>query len=235
MGYCIKCGAKLPEEAEFCTKCGTPIKSLGEPKKEIKDKKSIEEKIEETADNIGKKAEQIGKKIEKKAEQFGKRIEKKADDFGYYINRWYDKTFNIAGPLIGGFIALIVMRIIIYVIQASGEDIFIITAFSEGLLEYLLIIFASMLLSGYNTYFHRKYKQQYQLIYPLLSAIGFIIGAWVAAKIMLIIDQSDSTPILAAIGNFIDTYLIGIFILALIISYGVQIAFGCQPSEKKED
>ncbi len=63
MEYCIKCGVKLPEKAEFCTKCGTPIKSSDEPKKEIKDKKSIEEQIEETAEGIGKKAEQIGKKI----------------------------------------------------------------------------------------------------------------------------------------------------------------------------
>ena len=235
MAYCIKCGAKLLEKAEFCTKCGTPIKSSDELKKEIKDKKSIEKKIEETAEDIGKKAEQIGKKIEKKAEQFEKRIEKKADDVGFYINHWYDNTFKIAGPLIGAFIALIIMRIIIYVIQASGEAIFIVTAFSEGLLEYLLIIFSSMLLTGYNTYFHHKYKQQYRWIYPLISAIGFIIGAWVAAKIMLIIDQNDTTPILAAIGNFIDTYLIGIFILALIFCYGVQIVYGSQLLEKKED
>ena len=233
MEYCIKCGVKLPEKAEFCTKCGTPIKSSGEPKKEIKDKKSIEEQIEETAEDIGKKAEQIGKKIEKKAEQFGKRIEKKADDFGYYINQWYDKTFKIAGPLIGAFIGLIVMRIIIYVIQASGEDIFIATALGEGLHEYLLIIFASMLLSGYNTYFYRKYKHQYQWIHPLISAIGFIIGTWIAAQIMLIISQSNDTPILEAIGTFINTYLIGIFILALIIAYVAQLTFGSYVSQEK--
>ena len=224
MTYCIKCGAKLPEKAEYCTKCGTQIKSSDEPKKEIKDKKSIEEKIEETAEYIGKRAE-----------QFGKRIEKNADGVGYYINQWYDKTFKIVGPLFGAFIVLIILRIIVYVIQASGDDIFIVTAFSEGLLEYLLIIFASMLLTGYNTYFNHKYKQQYQWIYPLISALGFIIGAWVSAKIMLIIDQNDNTPILAAIGNFIDAYLIVIFILALIIGYSAQIVSGSKPSEKKED
>jgi len=222
MEYCIKCGAKLPEKAEFCTKCGTPIKSSDEPKKEIKDKKSIEEQIEETAEGIGKKAEQIGKKIEKKA-----------DDVGDHINQWYGKTFKIAGPLIGAFIALIILRIIIYAIQASGEDIFIATALGEGLYEYLLIIFASMLLSGYNTYFHRKYKHQYQWIYPLISAIGFIIGIWIAAQIMLIISQSNDTPIIEAIGTFINTYLIGIFILALIIGYAAQFACSSHTSQEK--
>ena len=224
MEYCTKCGAKLSEKAEFCTKCGTPIKSSDEAKKETKDKKSIEEQIEETAEDIGKKAEQIGKKIEKKA-----------DDVGYYINQWYDKTFKIAGPLIGTFIALIILRIIIYVMQASGDDIYIATALGEGLHEYLLIIFGSMLLSGYNTYLYRKYKHQYQWIYPLISAIGFIIGAWIAAQIMLIINQSDDTPILEAIGTFIDTYLIGIFILALIIGYAVQFAFAPYISQEKNN
>ena len=40
MAYCIKCGAKLPEKAEYCTKCGTPIKSSDVPIKEIKNKAS---------------------------------------------------------------------------------------------------------------------------------------------------------------------------------------------------
>jgi len=204
MVYCIRCGAKLPEKAEFCNKCGKPLKSSNEPKKEIKDKKSIEEQIEETAEEIGKKAEQIGK-----------RIEKKADDVGNHVNEWYDKTFKIAGPLIGAFIGLIVIRIIIYVIQVSGEDIFIAT------------------LSGYNTYFNRKYRYQYQWIYPLISAIGFIIGAWIASQIMIIISQSNNTPIIEAIGTFINTYIIGIFILALIIGYAVQFTYATYISQEK--
>jgi len=222
MGYCIKCGAKLSDKAEFCTKCGTQIKSSDDPKKEIKDKKSIEEKIEETAEEIGKKTEKIGKEIEKKV-----------DHLGDHINQWYDNTFKITGPLIGAFIALIILRIIIYIIQASGDDIFIATALGEGLYEYLLIIFISMLLTGYNTYFYRKYKHQYQWIYPLISSIGFIIGIWIAAQIMLIINQSNDTPILETIGTFINTYLIGIFILALIIGYAVQFAFGLHNSQEK--
>ena len=214
MQYCTKCGAKLSEKAEFCTKCGTPIDSTDQKTKEIKDKKSIEKQIEETAEEMGRKAEQIGKKMEKKAE-----------DFGNNINQWYDNTFKIAGPLIGAFIALIVLRIIVLIIEVSGENIFILTALGEGIHEYLLIIFASMLLSGYNTYFYRKYKPKYQWIYPSISAIGFIFGAWIAAQIMLIISQSNNTPIIEAIGTFINTYLIGIFILALIIAYAAQFAF----------
>ena len=223
MQYCTKCGAKILEKAEFCTQCGTPINSSDKTKNEPKDTKTIEDQIEETAENIGKKAEQIGKKIEQKA-----------DDAGKHMEQWYNKTFKIAGPLVGAFIGLIIMRLIIYIIQASNYDIHIVTAFSEGLYDYILIIFASMLLSGYNTYIYRKYKQQYQWIYPLISAIGFIIGAWVAAQIMLLINLKDNTPILAAIGKFIDTYLIGIFILALLIAYAAQIAFSSNYTKEKQ-
>lgn len=222
MVYCRKCGNELRENAEFCTKCGTSKNVTNESVSKNNDKKSLEKQIEKTAEEIGKKAELVGKKIERKANYYGN-----------HLNEWYDHTFKITGPLIGAFIALIIIRIIIYIIQASNEEIYIVTALGEGLYEYLLIIFFSMLLSGYNTYFNRKYKQQYQWIYPMISSIGCIIGAWVAAQIMLIISHSNETPILEAIGTFINSYLLVLFVLAIIIGYIVQIAsnFYC-PEEK---
>jgi hypothetical protein len=232
MEYCTKCGSKLTENAEFCTKCGKAIKP--------KDTKSIEKQIDEFAEDIGKKAEDTGKKIEKKADeiakkadQLGKKIEKKTDDMGDHVNQWYDKTFKFAGPLVGAFIGLIILRIIIYIIQFSGDDIHIFTAFSEILLsDYLLIIFGSMVLSGYNNYINKKFKQQYLWIYPFVSAVSFIIGAWIAAQIMIYIHESDTTPIIGAIGTFIDTYLIGLFILALIIGYAAQISYSYYTTDK---
>jgi hypothetical protein len=201
MPYCTKCGSQHEDDAQYCIKCGSPLVQNG----------SIEKNIEKVAEKIGQRAEQIGK-----------RIEKKADLVGNYAHHWYDETFSIAGPLFGSFIVLIILRVIIYFIQGSGENIFIVTALGEGLYEYLLLIFASTLLSGYNTYINRKYKEYYQWIYPLISVIAFIFGVWIAAQIMLIISQSNTTPLIEVIGTFINTYLIGIFIIALIIGYAVQ-------------
>ena len=232
MAYCTKCGAKLTDNAEFCTKCGKSIKA--------KDTKSIEKQIDEFTEDLGKKAEDIGKKIEekadeigKKADKIGKNIEKKTDEVGDHVNQWYDNTFKFAGPLVGAFIGLIILRIIIYIIQFSEDDIHIFTAFSEITLDYLLIIFGSMLLSGYNNYINRKFKELYLWIYPFVSAVSFIIGAWIAAQIMLYINAQDNTPIIGAIGNFIDTYLIALFILALIIGYAAQIGYQYYTNEKK--
>ncbi len=234
MAYCTKCGVKLTDKAEFCTQCGKAIK--------LKDTKtkSIEQQIDNFAEDLGKKAEGIGKKIEEKADEIGKKtdkigkkIEKKTDEVGEHINQWYDNTFKFAGPLVGAFIGLIILRIIIYIIQFSGDDIHIFTAFSEITLTYLLLIFGSMLLSGYNNYFNRKFKEIYQWIYPFVSAVSFIIGAWIAAQIMIYIDTEDNTPIIGGIGSFIDTYLIALFILALIIGYAAHFGYHYYTNEKK--
>jgi ribosomal protein L40E len=222
MEYCIKCGAKLPNDAEFCTKCGKHIKSTDKVKNEKKGKKSIEKKFEESAEGIGKKAQKIGIGIEKSAEKAGD-----------HFNKWYDNTFKFGGPLVGAFLGLIILRLIIYIIQTFDESIFVVTAFGEGLHEYLLFIFASLLITGYNTYIYKKYREQYLWVYPFISAVGFTLGAWIAAQIFLIISKSNDTPIFQAIGNFINTYIFGILFLAIIIGYAYQLAFGPNISKKK--
>jgi len=50
---------------------------------------------------------------------------------------------------------------------------------------------------------------------------------------MIIISQNNNTPIIEAIGNFINTYIIGIFILALIIGYAVQVTYATYISQEK--
>ena len=209
MPYCIKCGRKLEENTKFCTKCGTSIKSPNENKNN--EKITLEKQIENAAERFGKRSEQIGK-----------RVEERFNHNGINFNLWYDNTFKLAGPLLSAFIMLIILRIIIYIIQFSNNHIFIFTALSEGLYSYLLLIFASTLLSGYNTYFNRKYKHSYILIYPFVSAIGFIIGIWILAQILEIINQIDGIQLFESIANFINDYLIAIFILAIIIAYVVQ-------------
>jgi len=200
--YCIKCGEEQADTAKFCTKCGA--------------------KMPTSSESIGTdNSESFEKKIEKKAEAF----EKKADAFGTHFNHWYDETFGILGPLIGAFISLIVLRIIIYVIQAASDEIFIFTALGQGLYNYLIFIFISILISSYNTYLNRKYHQQYLFIYPFIGAIGFIIGFWVLAQILLFVNQSNVTPIFATIGEFINTYLIVFFALAIIIGYITQFTY----------
>ena len=60
MVYCTKCGTKNEETAEYCVNCGAPLK--------ISKEKSLEQRIEEGAEEFGRRAEEWG-------ESFGKRAE----------------------------------------------------------------------------------------------------------------------------------------------------------------
>jgi hypothetical protein len=51
---------------------------------------------------------------------------------------------------------------------------------------------------------------------------------------LLIISESNNTPIFEVIGDFINTYIIAIFILAVIIGYIFQFSFGPYLSKDKK-
>jgi len=76
-----------------------------------------------------------------------------------------------------------------------------------------------MLLNTYNSYFNRKYKKQYIWIFPAVSTISFTVTIWIISKILIILDENLNIPVLTTIANFIDNYIILIFILALLLSY----------------
>lgn len=62
MVYCLKCGTKNKDSADFCFTCGTKIS--------LYDDDSFEKKIEEFAEEIGRWGDRVGKK----AEHIAKRI-----------------------------------------------------------------------------------------------------------------------------------------------------------------
>ncbi|MBU0497644.1 MAG: zinc ribbon domain-containing protein [Candidatus Thermoplasmatota archaeon] len=227
MTYCTKCGGKLPTDADFCPTCGISAKkNQAEHDKVDKTKKeTLEESMENIAENIGKSVERVGK-----------HLEQGLNDAGNRFDSWYDTTFKIGGPLVGSFLALIILRLVIYGFESAGETIAFFGALSLGLYTYLLYIFAVFLLSGYNNYFHRKYKKQYQWMYPFVSAAGSILSIWIAARIFIIIDTYPGikSTLLASLANFIDTYLILIFIAAILIAYSFQLAYGQYQTQQKK-
>ena len=87
----------------------------------------------------------------------------------------------------------------------------------------MLLIFISILISSYNTYLLKKYKANYQWISPCISTVTFIIGLWVVAKIFVVIDTELDISILASLAHVIETYLIVIFFVVILISYGLKL------------
>ena len=214
MVYCSKCGKQNDDDAEFCSKCGT---RLG-----IQDKEDTFEKhVKKTANKIEEKAEELGKSIEKAGKRFERKMEKSFEEF----QKWYDKKFNIFGPLIWSFLGLIILRFIILLFAYSGDEYIVLGNLSDFLYSYILIFFGLMLLNTYNSYFKRKYKKQYYLISPGISTISFTVTIWLISKIFIILDTNLDIPILTTIANFIDTYIILIFVVVLLLTYGFIIVF----------
>ncbi|UCF13765.1 MAG: zinc-ribbon domain-containing protein [Thermoplasmatales archaeon] len=214
MAYCTECGKKNDDDAKYCKKCGTELIDI-KTTDSIKSKKvdeSVEEKIEKIASKFEETAERIGKRIEHRFERPGKSFE-----------QWSDKTFGIIGPLIGSFLVIIILRIAIWGMIAVGEDYAVIGKIGSVLYDYLLLIYISILISSYNTYLLRKYKTNYQWISPCISTVTFIIGLWVVAKIFVVIDTELDISILASLAHVIETYLIVIFFVVILISYGLKL------------
>jgi hypothetical protein len=208
MVYCSKCGKKNADDAEFCDKCGTILDNENI-------EKSFEKQMKKTAKKIEEKAEKFGESMEKA----GKRFERKFDNIFDGFQIWYDNKFKFIGPLIWSFIGLIILRLFIWFFDISRNELTILGEISDFLFTYILLLFGLMLLNTYNSYINRKYKKQYSWVFPAVSSISFIVTIWIVSQIFIIIDNNLNIPALTSIANFIDNYIIFLFILALIISY----------------
>lgn len=208
MVYCTECGKKNDDDSEFCNKCGTALDNENI-------EKTFENNIKKVAERFEEKAEQFGKNMEKA----GKRFEKKMDNTFGNLQVWYDKKFNIFGPIIWGFIGLIILRIIIFFMDIARDNFSIFGDISDFLYDNILIFFGLMILNSYNSYFNRNYKKSYRIISPGISTFSFTVSLWIFADFLRILDKNFDIPVLTEIASFINTYIIMILVVALILSY----------------
>ncbi len=208
MVYCSKCGKKNDDDAEFCCKCGFILDNENI-------EKTFEKKMKITASRMEEKAEKFGESMEKAGKRLERRIEM---TFKEYQN-WYDNKFKFFGPLIWSFLGLIILRFIIWLFEISRDEIRILGELSDFLFFYILLFFGLMLLNTYNSYLNRKYKKKYSWISPTISTISFTVTIWIISQIFIILDTNFNIPVLTTIANFINTYIIVIFVIAFLISY----------------
>jgi hypothetical protein len=207
MVYCTKCGKKN-DDAKFCIKCGFKLDNQEKEDTFEKNMKTTAKIIEEKAEEFGKAAEKVGQKFERKIEDTFKNV-----------GSWYDKKFKIFGPLVLSFLGLIILRFIIWLFALSGDTFSVFDEISDFLYSYLLIFFGLMLLNSYNSYFNRNYKKHYRWIYPTISTISFAVGLFIVSMIFIILDKHFNITFLTTIANFIQTYIILIFVIVLVLSY----------------
>jgi len=239
MVYCSKCGKENKEDSEFCIKCGVSLKG------KTTDKSSIEQNIEDFADEMGQLGEKAGKKIEKtmknisddkvnvgekagkKAKEVGKSFEKGMDDFGKRmdakgkeIDSWYDRSFGCFGPLISSFVCLIILFLVIKILGFFGQEFQFMANLSDFLTRYILIIFVLMLLSSYTKYLSKKHHFWFRWILPIAGSIGFYFGFWFALRIIEIINNSTKISFVDKLIPLGDWLLPFIAVIVLIVGYG---------------
>ena len=112
MVNCPKCGIINDDDATFCTKCGTSLKSDAASPLE-RHAKMFAQDMEQMGKNLGESMTHAAKRIQADTRDMGKRFEQRVDHASKYMENWYDRTFGIFGPLLASFIFLIILRLAI--------------------------------------------------------------------------------------------------------------------------
>jgi len=123
MTYCHKCGSEVKEENSFCPQCGAALKA-GEPRPPMSPMPPERYRSEKTEKQEKNEKNEKEEKMEKDEQQ----------------EKYEKQEFGVLGPLIGGFI-LIIIGFMFY-LEISG----VINA--RSIFPFLLIIIGGIVLLG---------------------------------------------------------------------------------------
>jgi len=226
MVNCSKCETENDTDSQYCSNCGNSLKSTQ------KDNDTLEKKIENLAEDVGKAGKNAGEKLEQTAKRFGqatqdlgKRLEKATERAGSRLDNWYNRTFGILGPIISSFIGLIILRLVIEFLKLGSNSTTVLADISDILYDYLLIIFVLMLLSSYTSYFSKKWKS-FRWFTPITSAIIFVFIFWLVMMILTAIFSKEGLTDLENAASIWtnQSNLIMIFVIILLFGYLVLLA-----------
>jgi hypothetical protein len=236
MVNCSKCGTENDTDAQFCSNCGNLLKDTQE------NIETLEKKVENFAEEVGRVGKNAGKKLEKTAKRFGqatqdlgKRVEKATEQVGSRFDNWYNRTFGIIGPIISSFIGLIIIRLVIEGLKLGSNATPVLVEISDILYNYLLMLFILMLLSSYTSYFSKKWNS-FRWFSPITSAIVFVFIFWLVMMIIAAISSSEGLTDLENAASIWSqqSNLIMIFVIILLFGYLVLLAmFAFEKDQRK--
>jgi len=214
---CLKCGKNNVEDASFCTKCGTSLKSDAASTIE-RHAKMFAQDMEQMGKNLGESMKHTAKRIQGDSRDIGKRFEQRVDHTNKYMENRYDRTFGILGPLLASFIFLIIFRVAIMVLEIPSMQTLETNKIAAILLVYILPLFLVTLLSNYTKYFARK-SYKFRVFSPLFYAITLILLLWIIAKILTDASVRFALSDLRTAAVSLENSLPTIFIFVLLIGY----------------
>lgn len=171
-----------------------------------------------------KKIEQSVKKFGEETQDFGKNIEKITKKTSNCVEGWYNRKFGIFGPLLSSFIGLIVIRLVIEGLKIGAKDNPILADVGDALFSNLLLLFVVILISSYSEYLSKKYRS-FRWINPISIAVVVVIIFLVLENIVSIVgNAAGETYLVKATSDWINKYLLMIYILVLLTGYLILMA-----------
>jgi len=194
MVYCSHCGAQNPEDAYYCSKCGSLLSVSGVD-------------LERHIHHFSQEVEELGRRLDHSLQHRERRHE-----------TWYDRTFGVFGPLISSIVGLLILLLVIQVLlTVSGQGVWPMRV-ANFLKDYIGVLFLLMLLGGYVSYFSRKYHP-FRWAAPLIGGIIFYIMLWLVSIILSALSVDLSTPTLQTISNQFSILVLPLTLLIIILGY----------------
>jgi hypothetical protein len=231
MANCPKCGINNVDDAAFCTKCGTSLKSDAASPLE-QHAKMFAQDMEQMGKNLGASMTHAAKRIQGDTHDMGKRFEQRVDLTSKHMESWYDRTFGILGPLLASFLFLIILRLVIEIARISGDEVPKMSTITTVILIYLLPLFGTTLLTNYTSYFARK-SYKFRIFSPLFHSIALVIFLWIVAQILHTLRDRLQIADLGTAAINIENILPTVFVFVLLIGYVVLAMNMSREQEKK--
>lgn len=215
-------------------------KTKRKPGKRVKKRKKVRKRTRKktekycgkTEEEWRKWGEQFGKRMEREGEQFGGEMEDWGKKFGKRMERrgkrmerrwknWWYRTFGPVWPLISSAFGIVFVVIGIFALNLVNLPLgsSFIAAISDFLFRNLQWFFAAFVFFGYTDYFSQRYPRTGRIISPITNSLGLVIAAWIASKVLDLINTSLGSSLIASISRFLSENLVGIFVFFLVLGY----------------
>lgn len=172
------------------------------PRKSEKKKNQIEEGLENFAEEMGK----IGENIEKHFDSHHKKMKHR---------------FGLLSPFLSSLVGILILAMIILLIGYMNQ--WLSSSFLLNLNNFLFrnigFFFVTSIFFSYASYVSDNYPKNYQIVAPIVAALGIAFGFWVAGNILSIVNISFGIPVLDTIAYIMTNSVLWILGIVIFIGY----------------
>lgn len=195
-----------------------------------KKKDSLDERIEDFAEEIEQLGKNVGKHAQKHAKSFEQQMKHVGEELegkGKQMDGWYRRTFGILGPLISSIIGLIILGAIIWIFLLLGAktNSVVFSDLGSFLRDNIALLFGFSLLFSYTEYGNKVYPKCFRWVTPITTATGIIVAFWLVVNILTILMPELEIPIITPVATAILTNLVVIFLGIVIVGYVLLLLF----------